>query len=56
LPSARFNSHWDEAVWQSTGFERARPRAVHLDGSAAEVGVACLPLYRRLHAGRWDLG
>ena len=47
--------YWYEAVWRSTGFERLRPRAVQLDGPAAEVAEACLPLYRRLHAGRWDL-
>jgi hypothetical protein len=47
--------HWYEAVWRSTGFERPRPRAVQLDGAAAEVAEACLPLYRRLHGVRWDL-
>ena len=52
----RWAPYWYDAVWRSTRFERPRPRAVHLDGPAAEVAEVCLPLYRRLHAGRWDLG
>jgi Sulfotransferase domain len=47
--------YWYEAVWRSTGFERPRPRALQLDGPPAAVAEACLPLYRRLHAARWNL-
>ena len=47
--------HWYDAVWRSTGFEPPRTREVHLDGPAAEVAEACLPLYERLHAARWVL-
>ncbi len=48
--------HWYEAVRRSTGFERPRRRTVELHGPAAAVAAACLPLYERLHAARWDLG
>ena len=43
--------HWYDAVWRSTGFEPPRTREVHLDGAAAEVAEACLPLYERLRGG-----
>ena len=33
--------YWYEAVWRSTGVEQPRPRAVQLDGPAAEVAEAC---------------
>ena len=45
--------YWYDAVWASTGFAPYRPRPVALDGPAAEVAMACLPLYERLHARRW---
>jgi hypothetical protein len=47
--------YWYAAVWRSTGFERPARRALRLEGAAAEVAEACLPLYRRLHAARWAL-
>lgn len=46
--------HWYDAVWRSTGFAPYAPRAARLDGAAAAVAEACLPLYERLHAVRWD--
>jgi hypothetical protein len=45
--------YWYEAVWRSTGFAPDRPRQVELDGQAAAVAEACLPLYAHLHAERW---
>ena len=48
--------YWYEAVWRSTGFQAPRRRTVELDGPAAAVAAACLPLYQRLHAERWVLG
>jgi hypothetical protein len=48
--------YWYEAVWRSTGFEPPRRRTAELDGPAATVAEACVPLYQRLHAARWDLG
>ncbi|HEX6420104.1 MAG TPA: hypothetical protein VFZ77_16505 [Acidimicrobiales bacterium] len=45
--------YWYEAVWRSTGFVPYRPRLARLDGPAAAVAAACLPLYERLHAVRW---
>ena len=45
--------YWYDAVWASTGFAPYRPRPVSLDGPAAEVATACLPLYEQLHARRW---
>jgi hypothetical protein len=45
--------HWYDAVWRSTGFAPPRRRDVHLEGTAAAVAEACLPLYQRLHEVRW---
>ena len=45
--------YWYDAVWASTGFAPYRPRPVSLDGPAADVATACLPLYEHLHARRW---
>jgi hypothetical protein len=45
--------YWYGAVWRSSGFEPLRPRAVRLDGAAAGVAEACLPLYERLRDDRW---
>ena len=45
--------YWYDAVWASTGFAPYRPGRPALDGPAAEVAAACLPLYERLHARRW---
>jgi hypothetical protein len=44
--------HWYDAVWKSTGFEPYRARDVHLDGDAARVAEACLPVYERLREHR----
>jgi hypothetical protein len=47
--------YWYDAVWRSTGFARYRPRDAQLDGQAAAVAEACLPMYERLHSVRWVL-
>ena len=48
--------HWYEAVWKSTGFDPARPRAaIVLEGDAADVAQACRPAYEKLHAARLRL-
>jgi hypothetical protein len=44
--------HWYAQVWQSTGFEPWRPRAVVLEGESARVADACRPHYERLYALR----
>ncbi|MEP7281420.1 MAG: HAD family hydrolase [Rubrivivax sp.] len=41
--------HWYAAVWRSTGFEPARPRAEPvLDAAARAVAEACRPAYEQL--------
>ncbi len=48
--------HWYEAVWKSTGFDPAKPRAaIVLESDAADVAQACRPAYERLHAARLRL-
>ena len=42
--------HWYAAVWQSTGFEPARPREAHLTGEALAVAEDCRPAYEGLRA------
>jgi hypothetical protein len=41
--------HWYAAVWRSTGFEPARPRAAPtLDATGRAVADACRPAYEQL--------
>jgi hypothetical protein len=47
--------HWYAAVWRSTGFEPARPRAPQLDAAAQAVAEACRPAYQRLWRARLQL-
>jgi len=48
--------HWYAAVWKSTGFEAARPRALRLDEAGQRVADACRPAYEKLHRHRLQPG
>ncbi|MGH9227887.1 MAG: HAD family hydrolase [Acidimicrobiales bacterium] len=47
--------YWYHAVWRSTGFAAYRSRDPRLEGPAAAVAEACLPVYDRLYEERWVL-
>ena len=44
--------HWYAAVWRSTGFEPALPRATRLDDACERVADACRPAYEKLRRHR----
>jgi hypothetical protein len=44
--------HWYAAVWRSTGFQAALPRATRLDDACERVADACRPAYEKLRRYR----